>query len=116
MSTNGKPLSKEQLLGLQANETITRNVNGWGNVRLRTMSGLDRAELERLSTGKLDPAKWRQKLLSLSLANEDGTRMFDDNEAKLLLEKPGIAVEDLCNEILQLNQIGGDAVDEAKKN
>ena len=115
MSTNSKPLSKDQLLGLPSQKITTYNVTDWGVVRLRYLSGLDRAELERMSSGKLDPVKFRSKLLAMSIANEDGAPMFDENEAKLLLEKQGMSVEDLCEHILKLNKIGGAEV-EAEKN
>ena len=116
MSTNGKPLSKEQLLGLSEADTCEHTVPGWGTVRLRYLSGLDRAELERMSTGRTpDPVKFRTRLLAMSMAKEDGTPMLKDEEAKILLGKRGTATEDLCDAILKVNEIGGDAVEAAKK-
>ena len=114
MSTNGV-LSKEKLLALPANKTTTVDVPEWGSIRLRYLSGLDRAELERMSTGKLDPVRFRQRLISMSVANEDGSPMLNDTEAKLVLEKSGSQVEHLCEVILELNSIGGDSVEDAKK-
>ena len=115
MSTNGKPLSKEALLGLSESETKNHIVKGWGTVRLRYLSGLDRAELERLLGMKSpDPVRIRVRLLQMALAKEDGSTMLDDAEAKILLGKRGTATEDLCDAILSLNGIGGEEVETVK--
>ena len=113
MSTNGV-LTKEELLGLPAKKTTTYDVPEWGIVRLRYMSGLDRAELERMSSGKLDPVRFRSKLLAMSLATDDGAAMFEEAEAKILLEKQGRSIENLCSHILEINEIGGDEVEAVK--
>lgn len=115
MSTNGKPLSKEDLLGMTESETTTHDVQGWGSVRLRYLSGLNRAELERLLNSKMpDPAKIRVRLLQMALANEDGTCLLDDGEARVLMGKRGTAIESLCDQILEMNGIGGEEVEEVK--
>lgn len=70
-----------------------------GKVRIRTLNG---AEVDRyrssITTGKgpnqtLNQRGMRAKLVVLSLANEDGSRMLQDNEANKLQQWPSIVLE-----------------------
>lgn len=91
-----------------------------GTVRVRGLSGEDRDAYEaEFVDAKGKPAAQRlrnirAKLLVKCLVDEDGNRLFADNQAKALGAKNGAVVDRLFDVARRLSGIGQDAVAEGK--
>lgn len=95
-------------------ESVT--VPEWGGeVLVRTMTGTERDAFE---SSLLDKDKrlenMRARLVSLTLCDESGERMFSDDEVTALGKKSAIALDRVFAVAQRLNGIGGEAVDTAK--
>lgn len=97
------------------------HVEEWGGeVRVIGLSGTDRDSYEAsFVDAKGKPATQRlrnirAKLLVKCLVNEDGIRLFADDQAKTLGAKNGAVVDRLFDVARRLSGIGQDAVAEGK--
>ena len=95
-------------------ESVT--VPEWGGeVLVRTMTGTERDAFE---TSLLEKDKrmenMRARLVSLTLCDETGERMFSDDEVTALGKKSAIALDRVFAVAQRLNGIGAGAVDTAK--
>ena len=93
------------------------NVPEWGgDVFVRTMTGTDRDAFEASLIGKEGRMEnVRARLVSLTLCNEAGERMFDDAEIAALGKKSARALDRVFSVAQRLNGIGTEQVEAAKK-
>ena len=114
-------LSAEQIVKADDRKHEDVHVPEWdGTVRVRGLSGEDRDAYEaEFVDAKGKPATQRlrnirAKLLVKCLVDEDGNRLFADNQAKALGAKNGAVVDRLFDVARRLSGIGQDAVAEGK--
>lgn len=88
---------------------------------IRTMTGTERAEVERQhfadgDTPKDDPGKFRSTLLILCVVDKDGKQIFKKEDADKLLSKACTGIEAMVDVALRLNGFTKDDVDQIEKN
>lgn len=113
-------LSRDEILSkaVLKRETVTVPVLG-GEVVLQEMSGAQRDAWEqslqaRDKNGNL--VNTRAKLVVATLVNEDGTRVFSDDDVDLVGGLPSGVLDRICDAALRLNHLRPEDVEEAKKN
>jgi len=118
----GPVLKKGGILDADDTDVCAVNVPEWGGaVYVRVLSGGERdafeASLRDPRTGKntrLD--NFRARFASLVLANEDGSRMFDDRDASELSRKSAKALDRILEAGLATNGMDDASVEDAEKN
>lgn len=110
-------LTKEAILAADDLPRERVSVSEWGgDVFVRTMTGTDRDAFETSLLGKDGRMEnVRARLVSLTLCNEAGTRIFDDSEIVVLGTKSARALDRVFSVAQRLNGIGVDQADAAKK-
>lgn len=110
-------LTKEAILAADDLPRERVVVPEWGgDVFVRTMTGTDRDAFETSLLGKDGRMEnVRARLVSLTLCNEAGTRIFDDSEIVALGAKSARALDRVFSVAQRLNGIGVDQADAAKK-
>ncbi len=110
-------LTKEAILAADDLPRELVSVPEWGgDVFVRTMTGTDRDAFEASLIGKEGRMEnVRARLVSLTLCNEAGERMFDDAEIAALGKKSARALDRVFSVAQRLNGIGTEQVDAAKK-
>lgn len=110
-------LTKEAILAADDLPRKLVNVPEWGgDVFVRTMTGTDRDAFEASLIGKEGRMEnVRARLVSLTLCNEAGERMFDDAEIAALGKKSARALDRVFSVAQRLNGIGTEQVEAAKK-
>jgi hypothetical protein len=113
-------LSRDEILSkaVLKRETVTVPDLG-GDVVVQEMSGAQRDAWEqslqaRDKQGNLVNA--RAKLVVAALVNEDGTRMFSDDDVDRVGGMPFGVLDKICQVALRLNHLRPEDVEEAKKN
>lgn len=118
-------LSKEQILAAQDRKEVIVSVPEWGgDVRLMEMSGEDRAHymasIFKYGTNEKgevtvegDPTNSDAKLLARSIVDEDGNRIFTEDDIVALGKKNGLVLDRLSTEANKLNALTPTAVDDA---
>ncbi len=110
-------LSKDAILAADDLLRETVNVPEWGGeVLVRTMSGTDRDAFEASlieKDGRMENV--RARLVSLTLCDAQGDRLFDDSEIVALGRKSARALDRVFSVAQRLNGIGVEQVDIAKK-
>ena len=116
-------LSKDDILGADDLPTKTVHVPQWGgDVRIKTLNGSEREELERLinefkTRGKLPGGKAvRAVAVAMSAVDDDSVRLFSNAEIPELAKKSGAALDLLLDEILALNGMTKEAAAELEGN
>ena len=116
-------LTREQIL--QANDIITETllVPEWGGeVRVRGLSGAERDKFESSTVelhGKrreLNLANVRARLVSLSLVDENGKRIFSDADIHVLGRKSAAALDRVFSAAQRLSGLTDEDVEELAKN
>ena len=110
-------LSKENILAANDLPLECIAVPEWGgDVMVRTMTGADRDAFEASLIGKEGRMEnVRARLVSLTLCDAAGTRIFTDAEVAALGNKSARALDRVFTVAQRINGIGTDAVDAAKK-
>lgn len=110
-------LTKEAILAADDLPRELVNVPEWGgDVFVRTMTGTDRDAFEASLIGKEGRMEnVRARLVSLTLCNEAGERMFGDAEIAALGKKSARALDRVFSVAQRLNGIGTEQVEAAKK-
>ena len=110
-------LNKDDLLGVGL-KTKAINV-GAGEVLIREFTTADREKFEvlamQMSSGK-GAKNMKAKLIAISLVNEQGGRVFGDDEINKIAMMPSTITEKIFNEVLELNGMADDALDTAEGN
>ncbi len=110
-------LSKENILAANDLPLECITVPEWGGeVMVRTMTGADRDAFEASLIGKEGRMEnVRARLVSLTLCDAAGARLFTDAEVATLGNKSARALDRVFTVAQRINGIGTDAVDAAKK-
>ncbi len=110
-------LSKENILAANDLPLEYIAVPEWGgDVMVRTMTGADRDAFEASLIGKEGRMEnVRARLVSLTLCDAAGARLFTDAEVATLGNKSARALDRVFTVAQRINGIGTDAVDAAKK-
>ena len=113
-------LNREAILAAQDLKTEDVDVPEWGGaVRVRMMSGLERDALGASLVGpdgKVSAERYKYKVLVRSLAADDGSRLFRDDEIEALAAKNPSVLERLYQVADRLNGMSESAVGAAEKN
>ena len=113
-------LTREQILQCDDLPKETVKVPEWGGeVQVRTMTGTDRDAFEASliskevgKEGRLENV--RARLVSLTLCDEAGSRLFTDSDITALGGKSARALDRVFAVAQRLNGIGADQADVAK--
>lgn len=118
-------LSKDAILAAQDRKSKIVDVPEWGGeVRLMEMSGEDRllylssilsyvTDKKGNTSVQANNANADSKLLARVIVDEDGKRLFSEEEIIALGQKNGVVLDRLVNEANELNALNPSAVDEA---
>lgn len=118
-----KLLTKEQILDAQDLETREVEVPEWGGVVLvKGMTGVERDDFEaQMIVGKgknttVNMKNVRAKLVAASVVDEDGQRLFTDQDVQALGKKSAAALDRVFAVAQRLSKIGKDDIEELAKN
>ena len=116
--------TRDMILAADDLNTEDVEVPEWGvTVRVREMTGTERGAFEKAiskvstkpdgSTNvEMDAQNMRVQLCAMTIIDEDGKRMFSDNELSLLGGKSAKAIQRLFDVAARLSGIADDAVEE----
>lgn len=120
---NGKFLSKEEILGIRDLPFEEIEIKEWGGrVRIRGLTASEKDEFEfQIFTGEGKNRKFnykdlRARLLSLTICNESGERLFSDGDIERLGKKSGKVIDRLFGIAQRLSAIGQRDLDDLLKN
>ena len=112
-------LGRDDILGADDLERRTIEVPEWGgSVIAQEMTGAIREEFEAavVSANSTDPAantdNLRAWLVSFTLIDEDGKRLFSASDVEALGAKSGKALVRVCAVVQEMNGIGAEEVEE----
>ena len=116
-------LSKSDILCANDLKTEDVDVPEWGGaVRVRSFTGRARDAFEASMVRgegkdrKVDLTNMRARLVSLTVIDEAGQRLFSDDEVELLGAKSGAALDRVFAVAQKLNGLSGADVEELTKN
>lgn len=119
----GKLLSKEDILHAVDLPKEEVEVPEWGgSVIVRGLTGAERDKFEAsIVTLKGDktgfnPENMRAKLVVLCVVDEEGKRLFSNEDVKALGEKSALALNRVFEVAQRLSGLSPDSIEEAKKN
>lgn len=106
-------LTREQILKADDLKTETVPVPEWGgDVIVRTMTGFEYSKFEQSinspDEGKTDLTNLRAKLCSMTIVNEEGEKIFLEDDIIELSKKSAGAINRVFNVAQRLNLIGAD--------
>ena len=112
MSTNKKVniLARDAILSVVDYKIKQVEVPEWnGSVCIRVLNGHEREKLETLMA-KFEKDKERNEyyggiLLSLSICDEDGNRLFTEKDVDALAKKSGNALSRIIKEVMEINNL-----------
>lgn len=116
-------LTKDEIL--KANDIVFKEIDvpEWGGkVRVKCMTGEERDKFEseiydvKGKDVKLNRDNFRAKLLGKTLVDENGKRLFSDNEIKLLGQKAAKPLDAIFTVAQKLNALSQADQDELTKN
>lgn len=102
---------RDKILNAKENRLKKINVPEWDtDVYIKVLSGRDIDRWSNSSFGNngdiKNPYTSRAQLICYALADEDGTRIFQDNEVELVAENNGVdLLERLAEEIVDFNKL-----------
>ena len=112
-------LTKEQILRVKDIETRTVNVPEWGgDVLVRGMTGIERDAFEAKildqsgKKTKVNLQNARARLVSITVVDEEGNRLFTENEIVLLGTKSATALSRVYDVAASLSGISDDDIEE----
>jgi hypothetical protein len=111
-------LSKSAILAANDKKTVDLDVPEWGgSVKLRVMTGTERDRFEsEFVGGNKNVEMVRAKLVAKCLCDEDGERLFTEQEIPELGERSAAVLDRLFAECMKLNRFTKDDVDDLAKN
>lgn len=113
-------MTKDEILAVNDREHEDVEVPGWGTVRLRVMSGIERAEIEKRfsdqGTAMRDPAGFRGQLLVRTIVDDDDKPVFVETDIKPLMAKSAAPLECLFEHACRMNGFTGKDVEVLEKN
>lgn len=101
--------------------TVEFEVPEWGDkCKIRAISGAERTELgllvDSVREGTVQPHEYLGKCVTLFIANENGTRMFEASEWETLTHVEYRILEAIVDAGMDFNGLRKDAVADAEKN
>jgi hypothetical protein len=113
-------LSRDAILAADDRKTEDVAVPEWGgSVRVRSLSGSERdayeahiVQLRADGTKSVNLKNLRGKLVSLSCVDEDGGRLFSDEDAEALGDKSAAALERVFDVARRLSGLSEDDIEE----
>lgn len=118
-----KLLSRDMILGAVDLPSEDVDVREWGGiVRVRALTGAERDAFEASiveQKGKkttFNAANMRAKLVAMSVVDENGQRLFDDDDAQLLGKKSAAALNRVFEVAQRLSGLTQEDVEELEKN
>lgn len=91
------------------------HVDEWDcDIFIRSWKGTEKSKFSEWFDGKKHLGEVPARVCLLSIANEDGTRVYQDKDLTELLEKSSAVLDRISVEALKLNGLHTEAVDEAK--
>lgn len=75
---------RDRLLGSVKRRYSTAEVAGLGLVRMQSLTELERAQIEQVAS--TDVTRMRAQLIALSLVDDEGHRLFADQEVETILK------------------------------
>lgn len=113
-------LNRDAILQAEDRKTEDVAVPEWGGtVRVRSLSGAERdayeahiVQLKADGSRSLNVKNLRGKLVSLSCVDEDGARLFSDEDADALGDKSAAALERVFDVARKLSGLSDDDVEE----
>lgn len=114
-------LTREEILAKRNVRPRTPvEVLGLGTVYVAKFTSRDRDRFEEIVTGgipgKVNLRNVRAQVVALLAVNEDGTRMFTDNDADAIGELDSDSVQAIVDAGFKLNGLNTDALEDAAKN
>lgn len=111
-------LTREQILSTNDRPTVAVDVPEWGGtVYVRTMSGSDRAQFETLCAGQpLATGKIMEKLVTFTVCDENGERIFNDDDVEELSKKNAGVILRIFQKAAELNALRETDVENIKGN
>ena len=109
-------LNKEALLGIKLKTNTVELSEGSVIIREFTTSDREKFELLALKAQEGQAKNLKAQLIVISLVNENGSRVFGDDEVDKISQMPSTVTEKLFNSILELNSMNSDAVEVAEGN
>lgn len=111
-------LSKAAILAANDKKTITVDVPEWnGSVVIRVMSGTERDRFEaEFVNGNKSVDMVRAKLVAKCLCDEEGNRLFAEQEIPALGEKSAAVLDKLFTACMKHNRFTKDDVEELAGN
>jgi len=109
-------LTKSQILAHNDVDVVRVDVPQWdGFVYVRSMSAAERnAFSQKFSGESLDGLQ--ETMCVLTVCDENGQRIFTDDDVAALGEKSGAALDLICQAAQKLNKMDAESVEEAEKN
>jgi hypothetical protein len=116
-------LNRDQILQAQDIATETVDVPEWGGaVLVRGLTGQQRdsyeASIMRLNgtNAQLNLINARAKLVALSIVDEEGARLFSDEDVQLLARKSAAALQRVFDVAQRLSGLSASDLEELSKN
>lgn len=110
-------LNKQQIFGCQDVTSKIVNMPEWGgDVKIRAMSIGDQIDFERLNKKCKDTANIICNTLLYCCIDDDGNRLFSEEDLKALEKKSFRAIERLFNACLDLNSLNEKDLEKQAKN
>ncbi len=112
-------LTRANILEAKDLETATVAVPEWGgDAIVRLLTGTERHTLYAKANagGKFDMAVFSSLLVTMTLVDDQGVRLFADDEVAIIAGKPWKVVERIFDAAEKLNQLSKGSVEEAAKN
>lgn len=114
-------LTRDQILSADDLQTKDVYVPQWkGTVRIRTMTAGERDLFEQMMfSGKNKDDRRdnvRAAMLSLTVVDDKGNRLFSEDHVKKLKDKSAAAVDKIFAEVQKMNAVSDDDVEDMVKN
>lgn len=111
-------LSKAAILAADDKKMVDHDVPEWGGkVKLRVMTGTERDRFESEFVGGNKSVEMvRAKLVAKCLCDDDGNRLFTEQEIPELGEKSAAVLDRLFSECMKLNRFSKGDVEDLAKN
>lgn len=111
-------LSKAAILAADDKKMVDHEVSEWGGkVKLRVMTGTERDRFESEFVGGNKSVEMvRAKLVAKCLCDDEGNRLFTEQEIPELGEKSAAVLDRLFTECMKLNRFSKGDVEDLAKN
>lgn len=92
------------------------NSEGFGDIEIREMNIAEQMEFDKFLDSKPDNKDIAFHVILKCCINEDGSKMFNEDDVEFLKQKSSASVLRLFNEILDINNQKSTSLEELEKN